>query len=185
MKKLISSFLTVVMLFSIMLVPASAASLNENIATETTEVEIPVLTIPDSLSEEDAIAYVQDNGARGIFVKGWATYALIRKSYDPERCDLVINWSGELASGFRCKKVEITSTSLLFPKTYDESGDGETYKTKNFVASETATVTFGTYDVPSDVEKATVHITGGQVYILSNSHWVSAAKSSYTTDIED
>lgn len=185
MKKFTSTFLAIIMLFSIMMVQSNAIAFDENSTTNLAQVEIPILTVPENISEEDAIAYVQDNGTRGFFIDGGATYALIRKSNDPEKCDLVINWSGELASAFRCKKVEIKSTSFLFPKTYDESGDGVTYVTKTFVASTLATAVFGEYEIPSDVEKATVYVTSGQIYILSNSSWASAAKTNYTTDIED
>lgn len=184
MKRLASTFLAVMMLLSFMVVPSYATSKDEETVNKS-EVEIPVLTVPEELSDEEAIAYIHDNGARGIFIDGWATYALIRKSYDPDMCDLVINWSGELASAFRCKKVEIKSTSVLFPKTYSESGNGTEYVQKSFVASTLASVVFGTYEVPADVDKATVCITSGQVYVLSTSSWAAAAKRNYTTDIED
>lgn len=184
MKKFLSVILSFAMVFALSVqafaldvVPATNPSVSSNI-------EIPVLNSEGELSDAEKIAFVNENGARGIFIEGWATYALVRSSSTSESCDLIINWSGEMASGFRCKKVTIKSTSLLFPKTYDTSGNGTTYTTKNFVASILATVTFGTYTIPTDVEKATVSISSGQIYILSNASWAAAAKSSYTTDIE-
>lgn len=183
MKKFVSMLLAILMVFSVTTASTNAMTTNTNQTTQTTEIEVPILTIPENFSEDEAIAYAIDNGARGLF-PGVATYALIRNPSRPDKCQLFINWSGELANGFRCKKVAIKSTDLLFPKTYDTSGDGVTYRQRVFVASTKASVFYEQYDVPANVTSATVYITSAQIYILSSAHWVSAAKNNYTTTIK-
>lgn len=185
MKKFTSILLAILMLFSITIVSANAVTATENSTTKTTAVEVPVLTIPEDFSQEEAIEYVEDNGARGIFVDGWATYAFVRNPGRPDTCQLYINWSGELASAFRCKKIVIKSTDLLFPKTYDSSGDGVTYKERKFPASTHASTFWDVYDIPYEEDRVTVYTTSAQVYIHSNARWVSAAKNNYTTTIDN
>lgn len=183
MKKLTTIILILAIMFTNMILPVNAVDSTSIVSvTNANEISVPILAVPNNLSEEDALTYIAENNTRSIFV-GSSTFSLVRLSADSERCTLWMHWSGELASAYRYKLIEITSNSLLFTETYDTSGNGVSYMTATFPASSSANVRLAVVNIPVDVSSVTLQITSGQIFINSSASWVSGAKSRYTSSI--
>lgn len=184
MKKVLSVFLAIVMLFA-MAMTASAAEIPEKTSTKTIELEIPVVYFNSPSEYEQyltTISEVENNSraARGATV---ISAAVIRNGTSDD-CELYLNWTGdELYSGFRFKEMKVKSTSLLFGTTYGTFGNGSSYTYRYVVAAAIGSVKVGDVTIDSDVEKVKVTCKDMQGYNMISASWLSAMELTGTVTI--
>ena len=181
MKKITSLLLTLIMCFSLCVMPAMAAEDTQ----ENTEIEVQVF---DSNEAYQAYLRVLDDGVAPC-VEGEAllTASVVRKNgASDETCQLYINWTGTaLISRIRYKEVSVRSTSILFPTTYKTFGNGVSYTSHSDVAKIAGSILIGEMEIPTDVEKVKVTADDFQGYYVSYGEWVSAIEWTGKVDIKD
>lgn len=184
MKKVLSIFLAIVMLFA-MTMTAFAAEVPEEVATKTIELEIPVVYFNSTSEYEQyltTLSKVENNSraARGATV---ISAAVIRNGTTND-CELYLNWTGdESYSGFRFKEMKVKSTSFLFGTTYGTFGNGSDYTYIYVVAAAIGSVKIGDVTIDSDVEKVNVTCKDLQGYNLISASWLSAMELTGTVTI--
>lgn len=185
MKKILCIFLAIVMLFA-MTVTASATEISEDTAAKINELEIPVVYF-SSLSEyEQYLTTIgEDVNKNGSGLKGATVIsAAVIRNGTTDECELYLNWTGdELYSGFRFKKMEVKSTSILFGTTYGTFGNGSSYTYRYVVAATIGSVKVGDVTIDSDVERVKVTCKDLQGYNLITASWLSAVELTGTVTI--
>lgn len=184
MKKFISFILSFVMLFA-MSVTAFAAEIPEETATNTIEIEIPVVYFDNTNEYEQYLTALEETVSKNRATNGATVLsAAVVRNGTTDECELYMNWTGdELYSAFRFKEMEVKSTSILFAKTYGTFGNGTSYTYKYVVAAAVGSVKIGDVEIDSDVEKVKVTCEDMQGYNLTSASWLSAVELTGTVTI--
>ena len=176
--KVISTLLVLTLLFSCFVFPANAQVTSDQNNTDS------------ALQGEGQIAIIHNIGSSNQQITPYAygttiiSVSIYRQSPSSEVCQFYFNWNGTLRiSGIRWSKIEIESTSWLFPKLYHEWPYGMYPYMERFDTSSNGYVWFANFRLPTNVDKVRVTVSDLYVYSVDDAAWRSGPTISNTVAI--